>query len=160
MVSMGVGAERVLRAVAAAHTPVKALFLALELGGSWDDKLRLLQSGAATFLAQMHTLMLCTSGPRATLAIMEPLAQLLQAGQLPALKRVMLALTDVDPPALFGQLQPALASIVGAGCSMHLLPWRWYVADAPAFRQLREAMPRPDLLQLGVHKEEASHHVI
>lgn len=163
---VGVWSSEVLQAVAAATQPVRVLCLAANLGSMHPESAgKLLQSDcAANCLGQLHTLAISCipRGPRGGSpdAAVWAAAQLLEAGQLPKLKKLLLQFQRYPPTAHLGLLRHDLLRLLQAGCAVHLLPFDCDACPAAAgddeeaaFQWLVQEAPDPDMLLLGVREQ-------
>lgn len=156
---ISVDAHGVLEALPTSH-PVRALLLPcsrLPLDAVFE-----LVSSRRSYLAHLHCLAVdIRNGEEAAPVMLQGLAQLVEAGQLPQLRSLLLmwGLTSADH--LHGWAG-GMVRLMHAGCAVHLLPANSSAARARVLaacvQQIRQAAHDPDMLQLGVrmdvHEEE------
>lgn len=144
-----ISSAEVLRAVAAAQ-PVRGLHVMCQPRVAAATEL--LQSCAAGCLGQLMTLAISNGSLEEARASLQLLAQLLEAGLLPAFRKLLLGCGYLYREILEA-LQPSILGLVRAGVAVQLLPERRDPNAFPAFRELRQAMPDPDMVLLGARKD-------
>lgn len=111
--------------------------------------------GAGNRPSQLHTLAVAEDWPTRdntiSVAMLEGLAQLLEAGRLPVLRKLVL---KQRMGADYEQWRPSFARVVRAGCTVQLLPCAWDAGTIAALKSLRKGMPDPDMLLLGARLVE------